>query len=127
MLIQAGRPQTTLKLCQWSSASTKSGAFYTQTLVPMQEAGEITTAMSGGVDYWTITRKGLAVAEDLGIAHQKPDANVAQPRGIPYPSEPIQAGEYRSPRPGAYDFERCPSRMGDQLTYRDGRAAAIAA
>lgn len=102
--------------------------FRTAVLEPMTREGllERTGVTSG--DRWSLTAEGREIAERLLAAEgDAPDpSKVAQPRGIPYPSEPIPAGEYRSPRPGAYDFERCPSRMGSRLSYLDGRQEVMA-
>ncbi len=102
--------------------------FRAAVLEPMTREGLLErTAVTSG-DRWSRTAEGRELGDRLLAAETSaPDpSTVAQPRGIPYSSEPPAPDSYRCPRPGAYDFERCPSRMGSRLSYLDGRQEVMA-
>lgn len=121
-LLQHGEPPNEL-LTAW--AITRIAGVYTEdtpgfqrrVLSPMLDEGLVERFAAKGDATWRLTAAGRGIAEAVRpLTHQ---TQVALPRSAPS-SEPLPRGEYRCPRPGAYDFERCPSRMGNRLIYRDG-------
>lgn len=77
------------------------------------------------VSGWAITRRGEAKLAELGPAEgmrdrSEPNQNILD-RPIYEPSK-----ENVTPmRPGALDFHKYPSRMGNRLVYRDGTIKEI--
>jgi hypothetical protein len=120
---------TTSRLSTLAGTAHTAGqtSFRIQVLDPLEHAGLISSRLRTSGSVWRLTAEGRLMAQQLHEASDKPpaDTSVAQPRGIPFPSAPPPSGEYRCPRPGAYDFERCPSRIGNQLVYRDGNVEAV--
>lgn len=125
MVLSQHEELTTSRLSTLAGTAHTAGqtSFRMQVLDPLEHGGLISSRLRTSGSVWRLTAEGRALAGQLLEAEAKPapDTSVAQPRGIPFPSTPPPSGEYRCPRPGAYDFERCPSRIGNQLVYRDGR------
>jgi hypothetical protein len=117
---------TTSRLSTLSGTAHTAGqtSYRAQVLDPMEHAGLISSRLRTSGSVWRLTPEGRATARQLLDAVQdttQHHAAVALPRGIAYSTEPPPPDTYRCPRAGAYDFERCPSRIGNQLRYRDGR------
>ena len=56
---------------------------------------------------------------------ESPSIRAAGPRAHLYLNTSLPPGEYRVIRPGAYDHESWPSRVGEWLRYRDGRVVHV--
>lgn len=129
MVLSQYEELTTSRLSTLAGTAHTAGqtSFRIQVLDPLEHAGLISSRLRTSGSVWRLTAEGRLTAQQLHEADAKPraDTSVAQPRGIPFPSEPPASGEYRCPRPGAYDFERCPSRIGNQLVYRDGSVDSL--
>lgn len=69
---------------------------------------------------WDITVKGRQKCEALGDPEY---GNRAAARTNQFSAVSLDPPPVR--RPDAFDFERCPSRRGDYLYYRDGRIERI--
>jgi len=95
------------------------------------EPGEITRYMSDMI--WWLTPAGRTEGMRLqrlrtaqaALAAQTPSTRVAGPRAHLYLNAGLPPGEYRVIRPGAYDHESWPSRVGEWLRYRDGRVVHV--
>ncbi|WP_421885199.1 hypothetical protein [Methylibium sp.] len=116
---------STMAIIGRSGANTRNTArmaYQRHTLVPLLEAGLVERHAVAGDASWRLTEAGREMALSLRpVAEASVDPQaIALPRSAPS-ADPLPHGEYRCPRPGAYDFERCPSRMGDRLIYRDGK------
>jgi hypothetical protein len=108
--------------------------FSSGVLVQLRDMELIQRFSAGTASTWGLTRDGERMAERLSAmdpARMVPEAEatpapepvittVATPRGIGS-TEPMPRGEFRCARPGAYDYERWPSRQGNTRVYRDGR------
>jgi hypothetical protein len=118
-------PMSSRQLAQLLGARRGVTVFWREVLQPLHECGYVDQLEWGGAgDCWRITRKGLDACPDLGLVPAPPDSTVAQPL-VTIGTGPLPPDTYRCPRPGAYDYERHPSRHGNRRHYRDGRVELV--
>lgn len=97
------------------------GRFMADVLTPMQHAGLARSVEDDQGSCWWATYTGLQMVHCMHpSAEPFADPRVARPREV-MSTQPMPRGEFRIPRAGAYDYEQCPSRYGNELHYRDGR------
>lgn len=128
VLLKRGHLATSV-LCPLSGQahSANQTGFRREVLEPLEAAGLIGRIKRTSGDVWHLTPAGREQAVELGGETCEVDqSTVAQRRTIPYSSEPPPRDTYRCPRPDAYDYRRCPSRMGNTLVHRDGRVEEAA-
>lgn len=75
---------------------------------------------------WTLTDKGRRKFEQLGPARGMPGLNATARVANSFQNKGDYKGEKALPlRPGAEDFLKLPSRIGNTLHYRDGRKETV--
>lgn len=118
-------------LCRRVGSLKHPQRFQDDTIEPLLAADLIARYGSGAHVIYGITVAGLTELARLqarspfGLAATPADMpGIAAERMAPS-SQPMPRGEFRINRPGAYDFERCPSRIGNLRVYRDGRREPV--